>query len=125
MHETGKRLAQALCIGALAGLTLCASGCLVGFTREVSTKGPDVAASQLKAVEEGVTTREQIIQAFGEPTQTLQFEGGREELIYVQKRSVETKAWLFFIFAMGSEDEQVTRYHFALQDGVLVNHWRD
>lgn len=107
-------------------LILCA-GC-IGLHREVSSDshGSPVTTAKLAQVDEGETTRGDIVSAFGPPTQSYKLKGNREILVYVSERSESAETTFMLIFPLfrweSDSDEDVVRYVFEFEDDVLVDY---
>ena len=81
--------------------------------------------AKLESVREGATTRDDIIAAFGTPTQHLKLEDGREVLIYVHTRRESIDWGILLVVGWESETERIIRYHFEFKDDLLVRFWRE
>lgn len=116
-----------LLLGLLAAvLTLPATvGCLVVRKSSARVRGDAVVKGKLHAVKEGETRREDIVRAFGAPTQTLKLEGGREILVYVYRRDHDVNLTILFLLRWETDVKRTVRFNFELQDGVLVRYWKD
>jgi len=114
-------------LGLGLGALLFSAGC-IGLKREVSSDrhGTPVTTAKLAQVEQGDTTREDIVKAFGPPTQSYKLKGNREILVYVQEQSERTETKLMLIFTLfeweSEEDKDVVRYVFEFEDDILVDH---
>jgi len=103
------------------------AGC-IGLKRQVSSdqRGTPVTTAKLCQVEQGATTREDIVKAFGPPTQSYKLKGNREILVYVEERSERTETKLMLIFTLfeweNDEETEVLRYVFEFADDILVDH---
>lgn len=107
-------------------MALCA-GC-IGLHREVSTDthGTRVTTAKLGQVSEGTTTRDDIVKAFGTPTQSFKLKGNREILIYAEERSERSETAFMVILPLFSWEsdlnDNVVRYVFEFEDDVLVDY---
>ena len=123
------KLPRGLRLGSLVAALMCVvlltTGCLAMYQRDVKTTGDAVVKGKLDSVREGATTLEDVIAAFGTPTQRLKLEDGREVLTYVHTRRSETGWGIIFIIGWKSESERVIRYSFEFKDGLLVRSWRE
>ena len=92
--------------------------------------GAGTVAGRLEAVErelaklkEGVTTREDVVRAFGAPDQSLTLEGGREIFTYVYERKINSSLTVLLLVSSHTNTSERTRFSFEFQDGLLVNYW--
>ncbi|MCK4282873.1 MAG: hypothetical protein KAX44_01045 [Candidatus Brocadiae bacterium] len=125
MAKLSHRLRVGSAVAALMCVVLLTTGCLVMYDRNVKTSGAAVVKASLESVREGATTRDDIIAAFGTPTQCLKLEDGREVLTYVHTRRNKVGWGIIFIVVWKSDSERVIRYHFEFKDDLLVRSWRE
>ena len=125
MAKLSHRLRVGSAVAALMCVVLLTTGCLVMYDRNVKTSGAAVVKASLESVREGATTRDDIIAAFGTPTQCLKLEDGREVLTYVHTRCESIDWGILFILGWESDTERIIRYNFEFKDGLLVRSWRE
>jgi hypothetical protein len=114
-----------LIVSVLALALATATGCLIVHEESGGENGRAVATANLGNLSEGVTTREDLIDAFGSPTQIIHLEGGREILIYVYEKNKRAETGVLFLMLWTTEDERTMRFNFELKDGVLVRYWKE
>ncbi|NLW51688.1 MAG: hypothetical protein GXY85_12740 [Candidatus Brocadiaceae bacterium] len=112
----------------LAGLAcvvlVAAAGCHYGRQWSVSNvQGTVLAADRTAALQEGVTTVEEVVGAFGSPDRRERFDDGREVLTYVYGRTVRVKKRFMFVIGWTSETRRETHYYFEFRNGLLVRRW--
>ncbi|MGD2174113.1 MAG: hypothetical protein PVJ27_01830 [Candidatus Brocadiaceae bacterium] len=122
---TAPRRAITAALVSLGFLLLPATGCLFIYERSVDRSGDVVLKGKLEAAEEGVTTREDVLEAFGPPRQALKLEGGREVLIYVVETRTDVQMGVLLLFLWQDDLTTTTRHSFEFQDGVLVRQWTE
>lgn len=76
---------RTVCLGILL---LLATGCATA----IENSGKDIKEEPSKFIKVGLTTREDIVKSFGEPSKTSAMDGS-EELVY-ESRKVETPTYL-------------------------------
>jgi hypothetical protein len=98
-------------------------GC-VATKSDVHYSGVD--NSQLKQIERGKTTKDQLLAMVGEPTEETMTEDGTEVLRY---KCTEKKASKFAMFPppIAIEDKKETEHTvvFKLKDGIVQRYWRE
>ncbi|NLW51687.1 MAG: hypothetical protein GXY85_12735 [Candidatus Brocadiaceae bacterium] len=109
------RLVCAACVVLLA-----TTGCLVVRERTVAERGGAVATERLVVLQEGTTSVDDVVRAFGAPDQRVRFDDGREVLTYVYERTVRSELGVIFLLGWRSQRKRITRYSFEFQDGLLV-----
>ncbi len=101
------------------------AGCLLTYDHHVNVTGAKVAEADLDTLEAGKTTREDLVRAFGKPTQSLSLEDDRELLVYVHKRNACTDTVVFLLLCSNSGDSKTVRFNFELENGVVLRHWTE
>ena len=120
-----KRGRQPLAAALALVIALTTTGCLLVYDRDVSMTGTRVWESPLVAPEKGETTKDDILRAFGEPTQTLVFADSREMLTYTVTHQADTRVGVFVLLAFDTQSERIVRHNFEFTDGVLTRRWTD
>ncbi len=107
-------------------IVLVSSACCV-VSRSVDTQvtGEAVLTGGLGAAQEGVTTRDDIVRAFGAPTQTMKLEGGSEVLVYVCERRDRGDFTVLLLIHWETKATRLARYCFEFKDGSLVRYWKE
>jgi len=112
----------ALVVSLLAMLVLM-GGCVVCHTDEQYSGIEDKA---LKEIECGQTTRDELVETFGEPTELLTTDEGSEILRY---KCVKTKDNQFVMFPppiVIRDDKQVEHVvAFEVRDGIVQRYWKE
>ncbi len=106
-------------------IALTTTGCLLVYDRNVSMTGTRVCESMLPAPGEGETTKDDVLRAFGEPTQTLTFADGREVLTYTVTHKANTQVAILVVLAFDTRSERIIKHSFEFIDGVLTRRWTD
>jgi len=111
----------------IAFLCVFLSGCLISHRSHTTTSSPyySMSKSKLDNVEPDVTTKDWVIDTFGEPTREKQLQDGEEILIYENKEKTSHSFSILFIFSTHSSDEQKERLSFRVKDGVVKSYWFD
>ena len=122
----GKRSAGAalLCV-LMVTVLLGASGCvfLIGRNVNETESGQRIVKDKLAKLKEGVTTRDDVIRAFGAPDQSLTLEGGREIFTYVYERKINSSLTVLLLVSSRTNTAERTRFSFEFKDGLLVRYW--
>lgn len=94
---------------------------ITGCATTVEKSGKDMEGEPAKVIKAGVTTREEIIRAFGEPSSSSTKEGS-EELIYESKK-VETPTYMGGL-VINESGKAVTlkRLEVVIQNGVVQSY---
>jgi len=87
--------------------------------------GDAMLTGGLDAPKEGVTTRDDLVRAFGAPKQTMKLEGGREVLVYVYERRDRSNLNVLLLLNWGNSTTRLVRYCFEFKDGLLVRRWKE
>jgi outer membrane protein assembly factor BamE (lipoprotein component of BamABCDE complex) len=114
-----------VCRASVVVAAMAATGCIAMHKSTINVQGEAVAKASLQAVKEGVTTREDLIKAFGQPDQTLNQEGGRETLVYVQETRETNETSVLFLLAWDTTRNVTVRHNFELTNGVLTRYWKE
>lgn len=110
---------------ALAILLTATAGCLVMREESVTERGSAVATGKLEGIQEGATTLQEVVRAFGAPEQRVKFDDGREVLTYVYERTVRSELGVIFVLSWKGSKRKLTRYSFEFRDGVLARQWHE
>ncbi len=112
----------ALFVSLLAMLVLMA-GCVVYEADEQYT---GVENKMLKEIECGQTTRDWLVETFGEPTELLTTDDGGEILRYKCVRKKDNKFVMFPPPIVIHDDKQVEHVvAFEVKDGVVQRYWKE
>jgi len=99
--------------------------CVVSRSANTHVTGDAVLKGGLDAPAEGVTTRDDLVHAFGAPKQTMKLEGGREVLVYVCERRDTSRLAVLFLLHWQSSRTRLVRYNFEFKDGLLARYWKE
>ena len=108
----------------LAALNTHSGGAFVAHT-DVDIHGRKVSNRDLAHLKTGETTRAQLIELLGAPTNTLKEEDGVEVLNYTYRETTEKNSALVLIWATHSKTTTFGTVKFKLQDDVLVEYWSE
>ncbi|MHC4680407.1 MAG: hypothetical protein ACYTEK_17100 [Planctomycetota bacterium] len=112
----------ALFVSLLAMLVLM-GGCVVYNADEQYT---GVENKMLKEIECGQTTRDWLVETFGEPTELLMMDDGGEILRYKCVKKKDNKFVMFPPPIVIHDDEQVEHViAFEVKDGVVQRYWKE
>ncbi len=85
-----------------------------------------VENSKLRQIKHGITTKEQLVEIVGEPTEQSMMADGAEILRY---RCTETKENKFAMFPppIAIKDKKETEHTvvFKIRDGIVQRHWKE
>ena len=112
---------------AATAFSMCAAGCLVMGGKEISQSGTRITGATLSQIEPGVTTREWLLTAIGEPTSRspVPNDPGVEIFRYQHREERSQGTAVFLIFAGGSDVEQITTTYFEIRDGIVTRFWTE
>ena len=97
------------------------AGCLsVKVTEE--KQGPVIEARHLQTVLRGITTRQQLIEMFGEPTSTSQAQDGTEVLHYVGASRTTTRKKLSPLYSASRTQTIHVHTFFVIKDGTVQDY---
>ncbi len=99
--------------------------CVVSRSADTHVTGDAVLKGGLDAPQDGVTTRDDLVHAFGAPKQTMKLEGGREVLVYVYERRDRSNLNVLLLLNWGNSTTRLVRYCFEFKDGLLVRRWKE
>jgi hypothetical protein len=107
----------------LAITSVLLAGCLVS---DSSVRYSGVESSQLRQIKQGITTKDQLVEIVGEPTEQSMTEDGAEILKY---KCTTTKDNQFVMFPppIVIDDTKETEHTvvFKIRDGVVQRHWKE
>jgi hypothetical protein len=103
--------------------TGCAAVCT--YESDSSSTNKYIGERSLRRVEEGRTTREWIVSAFGQPSETTRVSDNVELLKYHYSTNVERNVSLFLLFSSHTETEKVSNVYFELENGLVRRFWKD
>lgn len=105
----------ALSIGVLLAII---TGCT---TVKVENTGTDIRQEPAKVIKTGVTTKEEVLKAFGEPSR-ISTKDGAEELVY-ESQKTETPSYLGgLVINEAGRNMTVKRLEIVIQNGVVQSY---
>ncbi|MFC1839767.1 hypothetical protein ACFL1N_09315 [Thermodesulfobacteriota bacterium] len=119
------RIPAAFLVIVIASIFL--SGCLISHRSHTSVSSPysSMSRTKLDSIEPGVTTKDWIIDTFGDPTREKHLQDGEEILIYENKEKTSHHFSILLIFSTHSTEEQKKTLSFRVKDGVVKSYWLD
>lgn len=94
---------------------------ITGCATTVEKSGKDMEGEPAKVIEAGVTTKEEIIRAFGEPSSSTTKEG-TEELVY-ESRKVETPTYMGgLIINEAGKAVTLKRLKVVIREGIVQSY---
>jgi outer membrane protein assembly factor BamE (lipoprotein component of BamABCDE complex) len=88
---------------------------------KVESTGRDIEQEPSKIIKSGITTREEVINMYGEPS-TVTTKDGLEELVY-ESRKVETPTFLGgLVINDAGKDVNAKRLEITIKDGVVQSY---
>ena len=113
---------MAFIVSALALLVLM-SGCIVCQVDEEYTGVED---KMLRDIECGQTTRDWLVETFGEPTELLMADDGSEILRYKCVRKKDNQFVMFPPPIVIRDDKEVEHFvAFEVRDGIVQRYWKE
>lgn len=107
----------------LLAMSVLMGGCVVYKADEQYT---GVENKMLKEIELGQTTREWLVETFGEPTELLMTDDGGEILRYKCVKTKDNKFVMFPPPIVIKDDKQVEHVMaFEVKDGVVQRYWKE
>ena len=122
MHRPTLAVA-ALTLTAIAPLTM--TGCLAGHHTSSSIDGAYVQPSNLSRVRKHSSTKNDVLQALGEPTSRAENDDGTETWSWNWTRREQGSGHLIFIFNTSSDKEVDESVHILFEDDLVKDKWRD
>jgi hypothetical protein len=99
------------------------SGCVVSDKNEQFT---GIEKSELKQVECGKTTKDELIDTFGEPTEQSMASNGSEILKYKCTKKKDNTLVIFPPPIVIEDDKKVEHIvAFEVRDGIVQRHWKE
>jgi hypothetical protein len=99
------------------------SGCVVSKKDEQFT---GIEKSELKRIEYGKTTRDELVDSFGEPTEQSMSGDGTEILKYKCTKKKDN-SFVMFPPPIVIKDDKVVEHivAFEIRDGIVQRHWKE
>jgi len=99
------------------------AGCVIS---DSSVRYSGVENSQLRQIKQGITTKDQLVEIVGEPTEQSMTDDGAEILKY---KCTTTKDNQFVMFPppIVIDDKKETEHTivFKIRDGIVQRHWKE
>lgn len=107
----------------VSAMLACMSGCVVCQVDEEYTGVED---KMLRDIECGQTTRDWLVETFGEPTELLMADDGSEILRYKCVRKKDNQFVMFPPPIVIRDDKQVEHFvAFEIRDGIVQRYWKE
>ena len=107
----------------LLAVSVLFGGCIVSQTDEQYT---GIENETLKQVERGQTTRDWVIETFGEPSEQILADDGSEILKYKCVRKKNNKFVMFPPPIVINDDKDVVHtVAFEVRDGIVQRYWKE
>ena len=104
-------------------LLILMSGCVVCQVDEEYT---GVENKMLKEIECGQTTRDRLVETFGEPTELLMADDGSEILRYKCVKKKDNQFVMFPPPIVIRDDKQIEHFMaFEVRDGIVQRYWKE
>lgn len=99
------------------------SGCVVS---DSSVRYSGVESAQLRQIKTGVTTRDQLLNIVGEPSEQSVTDDGTEILKY-KCTMIKDNQFVLFPPPIIIDDTKETKHNlvFKIQDGIVRRHWKE
>jgi hypothetical protein len=99
------------------------AGCVVS---DNSMRYSGVESSQLRQIKAGVTTRDELLDIVGEPTEESVTDDGAEIFKY-KCTTIKDNKFVLFPPPIIIDDKKETEHHlvFKIRDGVVQRHWKE
>ncbi len=106
----------------LSGIFL--TGCMINHRSHTSdtSSGQAISSAQLDSIEPGVTTKDWVINKFGEPDRVRHLQDGEETLIYENTRRKSSHFSLFLIFSSHRSEDIKETVSFIIKDGIVKSY---
>lgn len=103
--------------------SLLLAGCVV---MDSSVRYSGVGNSQLRQIKQGITTKEQLVEIVGEPTEQSMTKDGAEILKYKCTMTKDNK-FVLFPPPIIIDDKKETEHTvvFKIRDGIVQRHWKE
>lgn len=103
------------------------NGCLISHHSHTNKSAPynSISAAKLDSIEPGLTTKDWVIDTFGNPTREKHLQDGGEVLIYENIEKTIRKFSIFLVFSTHSTEEQKETLSFMMKDDVVTSYWFD
>ena len=96
------------------------TGCMISHKSHISDKsGYTIPRSQLDSVEPGVTTKEWVIENFGEPDRERHLQEGKEILVYENTKHKSSNFSVFLLLNSHSSEDIKETVSFKIKDGIV------
>ncbi len=112
-------------VAGLLGLLML--GVLPGCSQvKVEARGTLPSPDKLALIQDGVTSRDALIAAFGEPQGIKLLDGGRELLVYQYSETEDADTtYVPLILRTAHSRTRLTRTFFEVANGVVTRHWQE
>ena len=104
------------------------SGCMISHRSNESSdrsSGCAISRERLDRVEPGVTTKEWVIDNFGDPDREKHLQDGEDVMIYENTRHKSSHFSIFLIFNSHTSEDIKESVSFKIKDGIVKSYWID
>jgi len=106
----------------LTGILL--TGCMVSQRSHTSDSSSNylMSKAQLDGVEPGVTTKEWVLDVFGEPDRERHLQNGEEILVYENTKRKTSHVSIFLLFNSHNSEDIKEVISFRIKDGIVQSY---
>ena len=99
------------------------TGCMISHrSHSDSSSDYSMSRTQLKSVEPGVTTREWVIDNFGEPDRERHLQEGKEILVYENTKHKSSHFSMFLLLNSHTSEDIKEIVWFKIKDGIVESY---
>lgn len=100
------------------------TGCMISHRSHTSetSSGFAISKTQLDSIKPGVTTKDWVIDNFGEPDRERHLKDGEEVLIYENIKHKSEHFSLFLIFNSHTSEDIKEVIRFKIKDGIVASY---
>ena len=108
---------------ALLAITLL-TGCMISHRSHTSetSSGYPISRSQLDTVEPGVTTKDWVLDNFGEPDRERHLRDGEEIMVYENTKHKSSHVSFFLLFNSHTSENIKEIVSFKIKDGIVKSY---
>ena len=99
------------------------TGCMISHrSHSDSSSSYSISKKQLESVEPGITTKEWIIDTFGEPDRERHLKKGKETLVYENTKHKSSDFSIFLLFDSHTSESVKEIVSFKIKDGIVESY---
>ncbi|MGD9159164.1 MAG: hypothetical protein PVG39_12205 [Desulfobacteraceae bacterium] len=100
------------------------TGCMISHRSHTSetSSGYPISKSQLDSVEPGVTTKDWVLDNFGEPDRERHLKNGEEILVYENTKHKSSHVSFFLLFSSHTSENIKETVSFKIKDGIVTSY---